>query len=160
MASIGWYIIAAIVFLVIPSLGSSRDKKLFWRLSTLVLLAASEASILTSSSTILSLRLPLGGLFLRPLLAHEAVTLLHQTWILFNIALSQLPILSAVDDTDATPDRLALQAAPLAQSMVVRTDLTISAVDQLLRKQVKGRTSSSADERELLDKLVETMARL
>ena len=153
MASIDWYIVATLIFIMLPCLGNNRDKKLFWRVATLALLASSEVSLLTSPTTSFSRSM------LPTFLAYEAIALLRQAWILFNIALTQLPILSAETSASST-DRMASQAAPLIRSMALRTELTSAAVDHLLRRQVKTRSSTVANDARLLDRVVDTMARL
>jgi hypothetical protein len=55
---------------------------------------------------------------------------------------------------------MASQAAPLIRSMALRTELTSAAVDHLLRRQVKTRSSTVANDARLLDRVVDTMARL
>lgn len=156
MASIGWYIIAVLVFVVIPSLGSSRDKKLFWRITSLVLLASSEACLLLSPSTIYRLSTPLLDRAICSILVYEAIALLHQGWICFNIALSQLPILSG--RVEPEEGLTAAHAMPLVQGMIMRTQLSGSALDQLL--QAQARQQENGDSGALLDRLVDAMARL
>lgn len=157
MASIGWYIVATVLFIVMPALSSNYDKKLFWRISSLVLLASMEACLLAASNGVSHLSAPLRYGTHFSLLTHEAISLLHQAWITFNIALSQLPILSTSQGV-ASESTLVAQSTPLLQAMAMRTQLSSGALDAMLRKGVQ--TRHMEDNREVLNRLVDTMGRL
>lgn len=124
-----------------------------WRLTTLILLASHELVLLASPQTLY---------LLRPtslhLLAYELIAVLRQVWFGFNLALSHLPVLSPPDSQSAhaggSSEALIRQIAPLVGGLGVRSGISSSTLDRMLRSRV------SPDVEKRLDRIVEEMARL
>lgn len=81
--------------------------------------------------------------------------MLRQVWFTFNLALSQLPILSNDKTKREKPETVLLNSvAPLMNAARIRNDMSTQHIEVMLRREL----SKTTQERDvLLDRLVEGM---
>lgn len=146
LASVGWYIVSCTIFIAIPALSGRSNKKIFWRLTSLIGLFANELSLLSSTTTNHTI---VKGF---SLLTYECISILRQAWIALNVILSHLPYLSDEQPTS----NVAAQIGPLLSSMAVRSDISTMSLDRVIKAEV----SSSSDPEASLDRIIHAMGSL
>jgi hypothetical protein len=58
LSTIGWYLVSAVIFVIIPALSGRKNKKLFVSLSVLLISAGTTADVLRYNGDIVALCFP------------------------------------------------------------------------------------------------------